>query len=262
MRDAIIGRLARVEREKDVRILFACEAGSRAWGFASPDSDWDVRFIYVRPRDWYLSFDVEHKRDVIECAIENDLDANGWDLRKALYLFTRTNGALIEWLHSPIVYIDRDNFGRDLCALSDTANMLNMTALCYHYSHMARGNAREYLQGDEVRLKKYLYVIRPLLAIRWIVAFNSVPPVTFANLMGSNVCPEWLKPELSHLLERKAVTPELGVGAPYKELNRFIEAELSKHESLANMFKGQGRPTTADDARRQALNTFFRSALK
>ena len=105
-----------------------------------------MRFVYVRDLDWYLSFAVEHRRDVIERPIVDDLDCSGWDVRKALHLFMRTNGALLEWLHSPIRYVEP-------------------TALCYHYHHMARGNARGYLFTDEVRLKKYFYVLRPLLAI-------------------------------------------------------------------------------------------------
>lgn len=89
----ILQRLRAAEVEHNMRILYACESGSRAWGFASPDSDYDVRFIYVRNEDWYLSFDVENKRDVIEYPIVDEIDCSGWDLRKALYLLTRTNGA-------------------------------------------------------------------------------------------------------------------------------------------------------------------------
>jgi len=128
------------------------------------DSDYDVRFIYVRPREWYLSFDVERRRDVIEYPIVDEIDCSGWDLRKALYLFTRTNGALLEWLNSPIRYIEAGSLASRLRTLVPKA--INTVALCYHYSHMARGNAREYLIKDKVRLKKYFYVLRPLLAIR------------------------------------------------------------------------------------------------
>jgi len=96
--DEIRKRLVQAEIEHDVKIVYACESGNRAWGFASPDSDYDVRFIYARSTDWYLSFDVEQRRDVIEYPIVDDIDIGGWDIRKALYLFTRTNGALLEWL--------------------------------------------------------------------------------------------------------------------------------------------------------------------
>jgi uncharacterized protein len=145
----ILKRLAAAEKEHDVRIVYACESGSRAWGFASPDSDYDVRFIYVRPEQWYLSFDIERRRDVIEYPIVDEIDCSGWDLKKTLYLFTRTNGALFEWLNSPITYIESGSTARSLRSFAP--EVFNPTALCYHYSHMAKSNAREYLFRDKVR---------------------------------------------------------------------------------------------------------------
>ncbi|MDN5936751.1 MAG: nucleotidyltransferase domain-containing protein, partial [Nitrosospira sp.] len=134
------------ESEHDVSILLACESGSRAWGFASPDSDYDVRFIYAHPKAWYLSFDVENKRDVIEYPIKDEIDCSGWDIGKALYLFTRTNGALLEWLKSPIRYIEAGSLAAGLRDLEGRA--VDRRALCYHYSHMARSNARECAKGQ------------------------------------------------------------------------------------------------------------------
>lgn len=166
IREEIILRLHQAEKEHSVKILYACESGSRAWGFESPDSDYDVRFIYAHEKDWYLSFDVERRRDVIEYPIVDEIDCGGWDIRKALHLFTRTNGALLEWLTSPIKYIETGDLANNLRDLAPTC--FNKTALCYHYSHMARGNAREYLFSDKVKLKKYFYVLRPLFAIRYI----------------------------------------------------------------------------------------------
>lgn len=164
IRDEILRRLHAAEVEHDVKIIYACESGSRAWGFASPNSDYDVRFIYVRKQDWYLSFDVEHRRDVIEYPIVDEIDCGGWDLKKALYLLTRTNGALLEWLNSPVRYTEIGSTAESLRKIAP--GIMNSIALCYHYSHMARGNAREYLFKGQVRLKKYFYVLRPLFAIR------------------------------------------------------------------------------------------------
>jgi predicted nucleotidyltransferase len=104
VKQEIIKCLDQIERDEDVRIFYACESGSRAWGFESTDSDWDVRFIYVHPRDWYLTIDIEEKRDVIERPINDELDISGWDLRKALKLLRKSNPPLLEWLSSPIVY--------------------------------------------------------------------------------------------------------------------------------------------------------------
>ena len=257
MRQEILSRLKRAEAEHDVRIVYACESGSRAWRFASPDSDYDVRFLYAHDEDWYLSFDVERRRDVIEYPIVDEIDCGGWDVRKALYLFTRTNGALFEWLNSPINYIEDGGFATALRKLAP--DCFNPIALCYHYSHMARGNAREYLFGDQVRLKKYFYVLRPLLAIRYIEQGLGIPPVEFERLVAA-VAPQEIRPALAELLELKRVTPELGLGDPIREIGEFIEQDLAKN---ASRFTGQGRPdvhTKSDLMKR--LNRAFREAVR
>ncbi len=257
MQKEIIRRLEVAENEHAVRILYACESGSRAWGFASPDSDYDVRFIYLRPQDWYLSFDVERQRDVIEYPIVDEIDCCGWDIRKALYLFARTNGALLEWLKSPIKYIEIGNFTRELRALAPKA--LNSTALCYHYSHMARNNAREYLLKDQVRLKKYFYILRPLLAIRYIEQNKALPPVEFERLVES-VAPGKIRPGIEKLLALKRNSPELGFGDPIAEINEFIESETERH---GESFKGQGRPDLLTNKEvRNSLNQIFQSAIQ
>lgn len=253
MRERIIEILNGIEQERNIRILYACEAGSRAWGFHSPDSDWDIRFIYAHDRDYYLSFNVESRRDVIELPIVDDIDCNGWDLRKALYLFTRTNGALLEWLGSPIVYADKFGLKGKLLEFANRA--ANKKALCYHYSHMAKGNAREYLQGDTVRLKKYLYVIRPIMAIKYIQQYNGVPPVEFRKLIEAVVDPE-LTEGLEMLLEMKANTPELGMGPAIPILSDYIKSELLE---TTDDFSGQGRPKQNEMAEIvDELNVLFR----
>ena len=252
-----MARLSALEAERGATVLYACESGSRAWGFPSPDSDYDVRFIYARPKDWYLSFDVERRRDVIEVPIVDEIDLSGWDIRKALYLFTRTNGALTEWLTSPLRYIERHRFASDLRRLSSLH--FNAKALCYHYSHMARRNARDYLLGGPVRLKKYLYVLRPLLAIRHIEQAHGAPPMEFARLVDT-VAPAEIRPGIERLLEAKRATSDLGVGKPIPELNRFIETELARH---GDAFSGLGRPDMlkSEDLRCR-LNRVFREALR
>ena len=128
--------LAQVEAERDVRVLFACESGSRAWGFASRDSDYDVRFLYAHRRDWYLS--VEDRRDVIERPIADDLDVSGWELRKALRLLRKSNPPLLEWLQSPVVYRRDPVFTTEFGVL---ASEFYSPRRCFaHYLHMAFGN--------------------------------------------------------------------------------------------------------------------------
>ncbi len=256
-RAEILERLKNAEQEHDVRILYACESGSRAWGFASADSDYDVRFIYARPLEWYLSFDVERQRDVIEYPIVDEIDCSGWDVRKALYLFSRTNGALLEWLSSPIRYIEKGEFARNLRDYAPKA--ISRVALCYHYSHMARGNARGYLFKDQVRLKKYFYVLRPLLALMFIEKYSRPPPIEFERLVDL-VAPDAIRPGIGHLLDRKRNSPELGEGEPMAEIDAFIESELERH---GNGFSGQGRPDLLSrKVCRDRLNAIFRMAIR
>lgn len=254
----ILRLLARIEQDKQVKILYACESGSRAWGFSSPDSDYDVRFIYTHPQDWYLSFDVERRRDVIECPIQDEIDCNGWDIKKAMHLLTRSNGALLEWLSSPIVYQRVGRAATQLLELGKFA--VNPTALCYHYSHMARANAKDYLFNEEqVKLKKYLYVLRPLLAIRYLEAYRTNPPVPFAELVDL-MAPRSLLEPINVLLYRKSQSPELGFGPPIYPLNRFILAELERH---GTRFKGMDRPDMIDSTEvKRKLNQIFRQAIQ
>jgi uncharacterized protein len=257
VQEEILRRLKLAEEEHEIKILYACESGSRAWGFESPDSDYDVRFIYAHKEDWYLAYDVESQRDVVEYPIVDEIDCGGWDIRKAMYLFTRTNGALLEWLNSPIKYIEEGKFAESMRNIAPRA--LNKTALCYHYSHMARGNAREYLFGDEVKLKKYFYVLRPLLAIKHLEEKSTPPPVEFAKLLHS-VCPAELVPTIERLIALKRRTREIGFGPKIPEINSFVESEFERH---GGGFSGQGRPGILDSKTiRAELNELFREVVR
>ena len=156
MKDTIQKELAQIEQTQNVRILLAVESGSRAWGFASPDSDYDVRFIYVRPKDAYLR--LQKHRDVIELPINDALDINGWDLTKTLRLLHKSNPTLFEWGASPIVYLETDFAARFKSVMG---RYFSSKRGLYHYIHMAAGNYREYIKGDMIKAKKYFYVLRP-----------------------------------------------------------------------------------------------------
>ena len=232
MRSRIIEQLADIESQHAVKILYACESGSRAWGFASTDSDWDVRFIYVHPLNWYLAVDLEQKRDVIELPITDDLDFSGWDLQKALKLFYKSNPPLIEWLHSPIVYRDAGGLARKMRGLLD--QFYSPRACYYHYLHMARGNYREYLKGDTVRLKKYLYVLRPLLALRWMEQADKPVPVLFTELLDAVLPTGPVRQAINTLLKQKIQGMEKQYGPAIPEINHFIEIEMMRLEPLAS----------------------------
>src|SRR5690606_8552300 len=149
MIDEIKHELTRLENDHDVKVLLAVESGSRAWGFASTDSDWDVRFIYVHRPEWYLSID--DKRDVIEEMLPRDIDLAGWELKKTLHLFRKSNPPLLEWLRSPLLY--KEAFGTAVRMRRLAERFFSPVSASYHYLSMARRNHEHYLRGDEVRLK-------------------------------------------------------------------------------------------------------------
>jgi predicted nucleotidyltransferase len=226
MKRQIVAELHKLENSEQVRILYACESGSRAWGFPSANSDFDVRFLYVHPKDWYLSINLERKRDLIERGVDELLDLSGWDLRKALALYQKSNPPLAEWLGSPIVYMENTSTAqgmRDL--LSDCYNPLSVA---YHYWHMAEGNYREYLKGDEVWIKKYFYVLRPVLAIQWLEANLGPVPTEFGILLDRVVERSELRDAIDTLIEQKREGAELDRGPRIAPISDFLDAQMER----------------------------------
>lgn len=224
IRTQILQKLTEIEQEHDVRILFASESGSRGWGFASPDSDYDVRFIYVHKLPWYLQ--VNPQRDVIEQPVNKVFDVNGWELRKALGLLKKGNATVLEWLDSPVVYRADAAFVALMQKAIQTTFQPERSH--YHYIHMARGNYREYLRGDAVRLKKYLYVLRPLLAVLWVESGKGIPPMPFQQLVDGLITDPDLLTAIDDLLRRKRAAGEAEYGQPLPIINRFIETQLER----------------------------------
>ena len=227
MEKTIQAALAAVEREEGCRVLLAVESGSRAWGFASPDSDYDVRFFYVRPWDWYLR--LERRRDVIERPITDLLDMNGWDLQKALTLLHGANPTVFEWLASPVVYRETP-FAK---TLQEAARpYFSVKKSLWHYLHMAERNYREYLRGDLVRAKKYFYVLRPVLACRWVLDRGAPPPMEFEALAAACLPPA-LGPLVEALLTLKRAAPEKKEIPRVEPLNRYLEESLAELRAIA-----------------------------
>jgi predicted nucleotidyltransferase len=222
--ELVQARLSAIETANRVRVLMAVESGSRAWGFPSRDSDYDVRFIYIHPRDWYLS--LETRRDVLESPMEGILDVVGWDIRKALLLFAKANPPLLEWLTSPMVYRDEKGFRSDMTRLLPF--YYEPQTCRYHYIHMAQNNYREYLRGATVLIKKYLYVLRPLLAVRWIDQGAGPVPMEFSKLLSTVQDKADLVGAIGGLIERKRDGDELGRGAAIPAIERFIAEELER----------------------------------
>lgn len=231
MRDIIAKineKLDEIERKEGVRILHAVESGSRAWGFASPDSDYDVRFVYVRPMEDYLRLD--EPRDVIEWQLDEVLDINGWDLKKALRQFARGNATLFEWSGSPIVYRTTDEWTK----INDISKLyFSEKAAVYHYYGTANSTLQGYLLGDTVRYKKYFYALRPLLAARYIEKYHTAPPVLFDDLLKMDL-PEYLRQAIDELLEVKKRTTEGEENPQMPAIREFIEIETARQKQIAD----------------------------
>jgi len=249
LKEIIIAKIADLEQKENVRIIHAVESGSRAWGFASPDSDYDVRFIYVRPEEYYLR--LEKTRDVIEWQLDKTLDINGWDLQKALRLLHSSNPTLFEWNNSPIVYKTTDEW---TAIRKEINNYFSAKAGLYHYLSTANSNYREYLKGDMVKLKKYFYVVRPLLACKWILDKKCPPPMLFAELVEAELETN-MKPIIYDLLKVKMITSEVGEGKRIDRLNEYIDENLI---SLKETIDAMPREHKSDWSK---LNALFLSVI-
>jgi uncharacterized protein len=231
-------KLPEIEKDHNIKILYAVESGSRAWGFESKDSDYDVRFIYVHNKNWYLN--ILPKRDVIEYPINDEFDYSGWDLRKTLFLMNKSNPVLFEWLKSPIIYF-KDQFAYNILERLSVDYFSPISSI-YHYLHMANGNYRQYLQGDEVKIKKYFYVLRPIMACMWIEKYKEAPPMEFEKLLAQ-VNDKDLLEKTNELLLRKKSGMEMGNEQKIPIINDFIEQKLAHFENSVNNFDPKKKPS-------------------
>ena len=219
-----------VELEHSVKIPWAIESGSRAWGFPSPDSDYDCRFIYVRSAKRYMSLWPD--RDVIETPLDRELDINGWDLAKALKLMLKGNAVVIEWLQSPIIYQGDARFRDDFLALA--RRFSSRTLIARHYLHLGERQRRVYLADDEsVPLKKLFYVLRPAAALRWLRLHpeQAIAPMDFPTLMAECAPPAAVTETIGELLLRKSKTRELGMAPIPAPISDFIVREFGQSQS-------------------------------
>ncbi len=247
----ILRQLNHLEQEESIRILYACESGSRAWGFPSADSDYDVRFIYLKRAEWYLSID--EGRDVIEKNISDQLDLSGWDLKKTLKLFRKSNPPLFEWLCSPIVYLEKYSVANQLRKL--LPEFYSPVSCMHHYFHMLEANYRQYLKGDRVWIKKYFYVLRPILACNWIEQGLGHVPTEFSILVNKIIQDNKLKTAINNLIIEKRDGIELYWGPKIPEISEFIDQEIVRLEAKLQLMKKRKRTDT------EKLNNIFRSAL-
>lgn len=239
--------LSKIEEDNNIVILHAIESGSRAWGFPSPDSDYDVRFIYSHPTDWYLQ--LVEERDVIEIPISDELDIAGWDVRKALNLANKGNAVVQEWMISPIVYKQTSD-NRRLNKLLTKA--FNPTVAYYHYRSMAKKAYLELQQSEVKKLKRFFYFARATLSAQWILTKGTMPSILFADLVAELVPDKLLAEQISNLVKQKAKESEKSVLLVPQEVLQVFTA----------IFKTLDEGITVNSGVRTAIsNNDFRSFL-
>jgi predicted nucleotidyltransferase len=244
-------KLQQMEKDYKIKIIFACEGGSRSRELSSPDSDYDVRFIYVHPPEWYLS--VKAKKDVIELPVAGKLEFHGWDIRKALFLLSKSNPQLLEWLNSSVVYCERSKLSR--LFREKSSEHFNRAALIHHYVSMAVNNKRQLGKGhDEVKL--VLNILRPVLACRWAEKYASVPPASFYSLLEAAGTEDSLRDEVLKLAEsKKKRTYGKNENIPLL-IFEYIEKELSRLKEFAAGLGKADRSAAEED-----LDELFRYSI-
>lgn len=245
----ISDKIIEIQQKENIKIFHAVESGSRAWGFASPDSDYDVRFIYARNENDYLR--LEKIRDTIEYELNDIYDINGWDISKTLRLLHNSNPTVFEWIHSPIVYSSHSII-KELTTEIDS--FFSCKSGIYHYISTALNNSK-YLKDEYIKIKKYFYVIRPLLACRWILENKTPPPVLFQKLVDS-FADENIKPVIAELVRIKTEVPETEKRKHIPELDRYIEKNITEIKEYADSMK--------DDKKRdwKQLDEMFLKCIK
>lgn len=252
-RREVLHRLREIEGDHDVRILLAVESGSRAWGFHSPDSDYDARFIFVRPEDAYLA--LSQPRDVIETPIEGLFDVNGWDLGKALRLMSKGNSVVHEWLASPHVYVSRTRFVDALAPIARAWRSAYADA--HHYHGLLATQRGRFIAGrEQVNLKKYFYAVRPALALHWLREQGGSPPMDLPSLLAGVSLPPTAAKALEDLRAAKRTSSEVGVGPPIPELDSYIE------EQAAWGLQAKGRVPPPPAGLMERSNELLRAAIR
>ena len=238
MLNTIKEKLTELERDNKIKILYACESGSRAWGFPSTDSDFDVRFIYARTTNDYLN--IHEIKDVVDLPVNEVLDIGGWDIKKALKLFLKSNGPLYEWLQSPIIYKDDVGFGDELRNLMP--KYFSLRAAGNHYLSMAFNTANDDLKDDDVKIKRYFYALRSALACKWITEKQTVPPMEFGELRLL-VDSKDFQSSINELLKIKSVSNEKTLVKRNFILDEWLDDTLSNCKELLTELPANHQPT-------------------
>lgn len=249
MNNIIKERLRELSEERNIKILYACESGSRAWGFPSPDSDYDVRFIYAESIDWHLS--LNEQKDSIDIPINDELDIGGWEIKKTLNLLKKSNAPLLEWIQSPIVYSGDQKF---LSALKNISKeFFSPISTMHHYLSMSKKYLEACLEKDEVKLKRYFYCIRTAMAGKWIREIGTMAPIRLQDMLILN--DEEINLLINELIWLKASKGESYLHSKEPLLNDFLKDTIKENERVSGSLK-------AARGSLDKLNTLFRETIK
>jgi predicted nucleotidyltransferase len=229
MESIIQQKLYEIEQANGIKLLFACESGSRGWQFPSPDSDYDVRFIYVRPMRYYLS--VNNQAYDLNFPINGELDIYGWDIRKVLQLVRKSNTTPFEWLQSPIVYRQQSGFSDALWTLCQ--HFFSQRSNIHHYLGIARGALETTINGNEITIKKLFYVLRPLLAAKWCLQKKSIAPMSIGPL--KTLLPDSLQQETDQLIAMKATAAESYIVNISAGLKSYIDEQFNRIDEASKI---------------------------
>lgn len=251
MKEKIQAYLREIESQRNIRILLACETGSRAWGFPSPDSDFDIRLIYAHKKDWYLS--LNEGKDTIELMLEdNNLDISGWDLRKSLRLLSKSNPPLLERIQSPILYLVDKPFLTELTELANTH--YSRIATLHHYLSMAKKCYAAIQENPSFKLKKFFYALRSATACKWIMERSEMPPIQFQVMLNSLTIETELTTRIQELIDLKSTVDEAYLHQGEAPLFHFIS-------DCIEMANAQAKMLPAAKGQKEELALFFRKTL-
>lgn len=235
MKNKIQNLLKQIEKDNDIKIIFAIENGSRSWGMASKDSDFDVRFVFKRNLNDYIV--LNPAKDVINAAFDKDLkpcdtqgslvDMSGFDIFKYLKLLLSSNPTTIEWLNSSIVYYGDNN----LPIREYMRENFNGERLFKHYFSSFKHNYREFIQlGKLITYKKYLYSIRGVLNATYVYEFDKIPPLNLKKTVTElkNNIPEEVYAKINEVIEIKSQGLERDIVLRIPEFDEFFNIELQK----------------------------------
>lgn len=251
MEERITHFLNQIETEQNIKILLACETGSRAWGFPSPDSDFDVRIIYCHPKDWYLNL-MEPKDSIDLMFDDNMIDITGWDLRKTLRLLLKSNASVLERIQSPIVYQQSESFVQEINTLAP--QYYSRIATIHHYLGLAKKCFADIDKQPEFKLKKFFYALRAAVNCIWILDREEVPPIVFQEALARIEIDSALVARINELIALKATQSEAYFHSGEAELVKFIKKSIKRAQRESTAL-----PASKGDV--EAMNSFFRKSL-